>query len=420
MKPLFTAISLASLATFAGCSQEPAPESDPIVIGMVVNRSREAADFSQGLINGAQLAVDEVNSAGGLLDGRPILLDIRNDKGLPEEAERETRDLIAGGAVAVTGFTSSSRALGPAQVAADEKVPVLSCCGTSDQLTEIPESGDGYFFRIVPPDSLQAPVVAEAAVEHLDCTRMVVLHYDDAYGAPFAPLIAEAFEELGGVVAASIPIREESGTFFSAINEAEENSPECLALVAFGEDIARIISEWDEEIGRSVGWIATDGALSGDLIANIDPALLDGLVVTSPDFLPETPRADTVRAAYSQTYGTEAPAFSLGQYDLIAVLALAIEHAGEADPEIVRNSLFTVSAPGDFRVEPGSIHEGLSALSRGADVDYQGATGVVDFDPCGNVTTDYALLMYSETEEDFVRTERISVDEGTPCPRAEN
>ncbi len=371
------------------------------------------------MLNAAKLAVAEVNSAGGVLNGRLLELVVRNDHGIAASAEEETRDLMNEGVVALTGYIASSRTLEAASLAAEKQVPVLSCCATSDQLTSIPESGDGYFFRIVPPDSLQAPVVARAATDILGCSRMAVLYYDDAYGKPFAPLIVEAVESGGGEVVSVLPIIKNSGTFLSTLRKAEAETPECVAVIALGEDVARIIEEWDADIGRKVGWLATDAALDGSLLTEISPTLLDGIVVTAPDFFPNRRQARAVQSAYRQAYGREAPEYSLGQFDIIAALALAIEHAGTDDPSVVRDSLFSVTRPGGFRVEPGIIHEGFSAIHRGSEVDYQGASGVVDFDPCGNVVTDYMVLQYKQSIEDFELYERISLDEGAPCPRAD-
>lgn len=102
-----------------------AAEGEPIVIGMATSLSGSIALFGEANRNGAQLAVDELNEAGGVL-GRPLELIVRDDQAQPEEGVSIARDLIIDdGVSALLGPVSSGVALAISEVAEERKVPFL-------------------------------------------------------------------------------------------------------------------------------------------------------------------------------------------------------------------------------------------------------------------------------------------------------
>jgi branched-chain amino acid transport system substrate-binding protein len=131
-----------------------AAEGDPITIGMATTLSGSIALFGEANRNAAQLAVDELNDAGGVL-GRPVELIVRDDQARPEEGVRIARDLIIDEDIqALLGPVSSGVALAITEVAAERQVPFLVHTSNTEALTTT--GFHPYFVSVVPNTGMEA------------------------------------------------------------------------------------------------------------------------------------------------------------------------------------------------------------------------------------------------------------------------
>ncbi|MGH3440551.1 MAG: ABC transporter substrate-binding protein, partial [Nitriliruptorales bacterium] len=137
----------------AGEDAAPA-EGEPIKIGMATTLSGSIAIFGEANRNGAQLAVDELNEAGGVL-GRPVELIVQDDQAKPEVGSQLARDLIIGDGVSVLlGPVSSGVALAITEVAKERKVPFIAHTSNTEALTTT--AFHEYFVSVVPNTGMEA------------------------------------------------------------------------------------------------------------------------------------------------------------------------------------------------------------------------------------------------------------------------
>ena len=404
-----------------GDSHGDGAKREPIRLGMLAAFSRDNDELAQGEKAAMELAIGEINAAGGLLGGRPVELVTGDDMLQPGPGKQEAKRLIEEeGVVALVGPESSSVTQAVLEVSVPAKIPNISCCATSADLDTAQGQGkrERYFFRALAPDSFQAPVLAQAALECHACTKLAIFHLDDAYGNPFAEALTESFEKQSGAAVVFDEAHDGEETDFSKqVQEAADSGADCAALIAYSQDGAAIRSAWQKLAGRDVGWVASEGVF-GDFVSRLsDPKLAEGMVITAPVFDPDSPENEAFKVAYRANYDMEPLAYNAQVYDATALLVLAIARAGSLEGPAIRDALFDVSAPGpasdDVIITPGTLADGLVAIAAGTGVNYEGASGSVNFEDYGNVRSDYELYRWGEDG----MPERLGlVRPGTPLP----
>jgi len=397
-----------ALATTLACACGPEatlPDDtfEPIRIGLIVSRSGALGGDGPGWEAASRLAVLEVNAAGGLLGGRPVELFVLDDETNTGDMEFQAAladEMIREDVVGVVGAAASSISLGVTSVLTPARVPQISCCSTSDRITafnEALEPDARFFFRTIAPDSLQSRVVAIAAQDQA-CANVAILHLDDDYGQPFGDAIAAALTDAEVPVAVQVPFTEGQPSYAAEVAMVMGAMPDCVALVAFPRSAGVIFRDWDAAGGADVTWIGTDGIRAPAFVDEVgNPALLTNVFGTSPVTDALTPEYNSYASRFQASLSGEAPIpFSSNQYDATALLMLAIERAGTTEGTAVRDALYEVSTRDtepDFQ-RAGELADALHEIGMGRDIDYQGASGNVDFDDVGNVVSPYEIWRY--------------------------
>jgi len=407
-------VALSLALTLVSCGEESTARDEPIVIGVIVSLSGGLGAVGDHLAKSAQLAAREINAAGGLLGGRPVELVVVDDRTDADQAQRVTEDLLAQGAVGIIGSLGSTATLAIEGLTHEARVPQISCCSTSQEVTEAQSRDDRYLFRTAPSDTVQARVLARLVVESA-CERVAILHIDDRYGSPFAESIRQSLGEEPAVgVVEVVPFEGGRSNYDAEVQAVATANPDCVALVAFPDEGGEILRAWNG-LGSPppVLWIGTDGLKDGGFpTAAGDASFVDGVIGTAPITAPDTPSANAFAETYQITYGAEPGIFGGNQYDATILLALAIEKAGSTDGPLVRDALYAVANrdADEPSIISGEMDEALGILQEGGDVDYVGASGPVDLDPSGDVVSDYEIWAY-ELGTGFIKVDEISASD---------
>ena len=387
--------------------EEPQSTDDPIVIGWVADFSGPLAEYGLEMETGAQLAVDHINAAGGLL-GRSVEL-VTADTGTdPTRAVQEARRLVeVEGAVGLAGPVASSTTLPVGEsVCGPLQVPCVTPAATSPQITLADD--DGFLFRATLSDAAQGPVLAQLAVDQ-GFSRVGVLYRDDPYGQGLAEAFAASFGGEANLVPYQ-PVAQPS--YLAELQRAAEGGAEALVVIAFEEAQVFIREALEQELFDQ--FLFVDGSKSQDLIDAIGGEYLSGMPGTAQAPGPETPSLAAWQDAYIRVYG-ELPAlpFVAESYDATMVLMLAIEAAGSTDGAAIRDALPIVSSPGGETVIAGAagVAAGLEILRNGGDIDYEGAATTLNWNAAGDVTSGYiGIWQYTDDGIAEVRQVAFSLD----------
>lgn len=407
--------ALFGVSAIAGCRGATLPpgSTEPIRVGVVLTLDLDGIAYREAI----ELATREVNAAGGALPGRPIELLVAESMNDPDRAVMEAQRLLDEGAVAILGDGGSTNTLAIArEVTTPGRIPHLSCSATSPNLTalnaaEDPE--DRFFFRTAPSDVNQATVLTTVAIDDASCARVVLLHQNDDYGTPIATALAADLRAASITVAATIPYTFGQPSYTSEVAMAIAATPDCVAILGYPQEAGLIIRAWGTASGPSVRWIGTDALFTPMFVSEAgSAAVIDGFLGTAPQTAPATPEygdfAGRLRAAFARPADFEPEQYTASCYDAAALLYLAIAEAGSTDGDALRDALRRVSRTASGTVVRATdLARAIDLLAAGDAVNYEGASGSVDFDDQGDVVTDYIVWRFVASTSTFTELRTV-------------
>ncbi len=364
---------------------EPIVSDEPLKIGLLADFSGPLAEFGPSIQTGVDLAIKQLNDAGGVL-GHPVQLVIGDTALDPTQATEETRRLIeVEGVHAIVGPLASSITLAVVEsVAADAGVLVISPSATSPQLT-IAEDND-FLFRSTVSDAAQGPVLAQLAADQ-GYSNVGVIFLNDPYGQG----LAEAFNDAWGGEANIVSIEPRQATYLSELQQAADNDAEVLIVIAFPQEAEIFIREALEQ-GLFDEFLFVDGSKSQELVDAIGGEYLEGMRGTAPSPGPGSPALLLFNESYIAEYGELSPLpFVAEAYDAAVAIGVAAQAAGSIDRAAIRDSLRTVAGPpGDpYAIGGEGVGAALAAVAQGWEVDLEGAATTLDWDENGDITSGY-------------------------------
>ncbi len=167
-------------------------QSNNFRIGIVGPFTGPSADFGIPMLNGLQLAVEEINAVGGYL-GRPLELVIKDDKANPDEGLKVSQELVAAKVSAVIGFCNTGVAAKSLDVYQNAKLPLIVPCSTGSPLTAKYPAVDSYIFRTSARDAIQAPFVVDDIVKR-GWTKVAIFADTTGYGEAGLKDVEKALE----------------------------------------------------------------------------------------------------------------------------------------------------------------------------------------------------------------------------------
>ena len=151
------------LVATSGCTERLDP-IEPVVVGLLVPEGSESlGGIAQSWKQAAILAKEQINAAGGLYDGRPMVLEIRDTAASATIAADAMRELIEADVVGVVGPATSGESIATRDLAAAAEIPQISCCATSVEVTAEQSQREGWFFRTTAHDKFQGGAIAYLA-----------------------------------------------------------------------------------------------------------------------------------------------------------------------------------------------------------------------------------------------------------------
>ena len=383
----------------------------PLKIGALLSFTGGLSDFGEPIFNGVELAVTEINEAGGV-NGQDVEL-VRGDTGTnPDQAATDAQRLVdIEGVHGIVGALSSGVTLRVAeQVTGPAGVVQISPASTSPGLTDA--NDNDFLFRTTISDAAQGLLLANLA-DDAGYGTVCNVFVNNAYGEGLSDAFTSAFENLGGTVNAAVPHEEAQVTYASELAECE--GADALAAMAYPESAGIFLREAVEG-DLFENYVFGDGTKSTDMFDELGWAVFDGARGTAPAALPSD--ADSsFEERYEAVYGDfpQLP-FIKEAYDAVYVIALAAEAAGSTDRTAIRDELRNVAnAPGTV-IDPGpeGFAAAKTALAAGEDINYEGVTGPLEFDSAGDPAVGAIEWFHVDgAAEEFVQDKLWKVDLAT-------
>lgn len=319
--------------TLNNCTKEKSVET--IVIGGVLPMTGDAAKYGVWMSQGMELAIDEINSQGGI-KGKKLVLKVQDSKTNPSEGVSALKFMLttSNPSMVITTLTSVSKALIPISEA--EKI-LLFANATLPGLTE---AGD-YVFRNVANLAGDVQAIANYCSEKLNNKPVAILWRNDDFGVWGSKKFKEKYEKAGGKIVASESYNPDTKDFKTHILKISKGNPSAVYVLGYSE--SGLIIKQAREL--SYKWQFLGITTLGDPeVYKIAGNALDGAVFSESafDFSAENVSLSNYMNAYKKEYGQKSEIWAATCYDAVKIFVTAYQSAKEDSPDSLRKAILSI------------------------------------------------------------------------------
>jgi branched-chain amino acid transport system substrate-binding protein len=343
MKYIFTSLLLFIFVGTASAGK------DPVFIGLDAEFGHKTSTSAQAVQKGMEIAIDEINRAGGVLGGRKLELVVTDNKSMPAFGVDNLKDLAAKkDLVGVFGAKFSPVVMEWVPVAQELGIPIFATWSSANPITDNVYK-PSYVFRLSLKDAWAAPAFLRFAKEERKATRIGLLVPNTSWGRSNQSALAKASTSQGVTIVGERWYNWGDKSLVGLYKELAEAGAQAIVLIANEVEGAILIKEVASlPVGEQLPMISHWGVTGGELAEMVGDAMqkVDFTVVQTFSFIgAKSPAAKRVLAALKQRYGitsAEAVVSPVGvahAYDLTHILARAINKAGSTDRSKIRDAL---------------------------------------------------------------------------------
>ncbi len=324
-----------------GCKKHPAPHAGlaenqtTIKIGEVGSMTGSEATFGVSTHNGISLAIQELNSTGGV-QGKSLELITADDQSKPDEAATAVTKLINQNSVtAILGEVASSRSMAMAPIAQHNKIPMISPSSTNPSVTEM---GD-YIFRVCFIDPFQGEVMAKFSLNDLKIRRVAVLtDLQSDYSTGLSRYFTLAFKKGGGTITTEQSYESGDIDFKSQLTAIRAAKPEAIWVPGYYTEVA-LIARQAKELGLTIPLLGGDGWDSPKLGEIAGKALDNSYFSNHYSSENQAPPIQSFISKYKTKFGAVPDGMAAMGYDATKVLADAMKRAKTLSPADIRDAI---------------------------------------------------------------------------------
>jgi branched-chain amino acid transport system substrate-binding protein len=357
-------------------SAAPATKGDgTLTLGTLLPQTGSLAFLGPPEFAGVDLALKEINEAGGVL-GKPVAkMDTDSGDTTTNIASQSVDKLLAQKADAIIGAASSSVSESVIDKITGAGVH-FSPANTSDVFTTINDRG--LYFRTSPPDKLQGRVLGDLIVADGNDT-VAIMAMQDSYGTGLADQVQKTVTDGGGEVVERVDYDPKAADFSADVAKIKAKNPKGIVLIGF-EETSKVIQELVKQglPATKHKWYMVDGNTSNTNYVKMPKGTLKGVKGTIPGAAaPE----DFQKKLLEVNKDLEDFSYAPESYDAANLIALAAEAAKSDAGVDIAAKLAEVSKGGD---KCKSFKECVDLLKAGKDIDYEGVSGPVEFNEAGD------------------------------------
>ena len=353
-------------------ASQPAANLDPIPmrIGAILPQTGALSGIIDALEEPLRMGAEEMNAVS---DGL-VTVDFTDSGTDATIASQNIDQYLTGDHNAIIGPAAS----GVANAVWDKvnTSEMVMCSGSSTGSVFSGEEYNPYHVRTAPSDDIQGPLLGNLILED-GYTDVAVVWRSDDYGVGFGEAVAGSIADAGGNVVIEEGYDQDLDSFTDLAQSIVSSGAEAVAMITFAEGEQLRL---DLQSAGFEGQIyVADGFVDNVTVENLDAELLEGLRGTYPAVAPSTGEA-TFGDRFAE-FAPDAPTvFSAHMYDCLAVLVLAAQVAQSSDPADYNAEIIGVTRDGE---KCSLIADCLEMVWAGTDIDYDGASGALDFSPNG-------------------------------------
>jgi branched-chain amino acid transport system substrate-binding protein len=347
----FKLLTLALLAMFlvavaGGCGSS---STDPIVISHAAPMTGDSGHFGKVEAEGIQIAIDEINAAGGI-DGRTVKFVNEDDMGNPKEAANVAQRISSNSdIVAVVGHWNSSCTLAGIPIYDAAGIPVVT-----SSINQKISGSSKWVFRDSLTDEQAGSQIAEYAVKQLGAKRIAIFYTNNDFGKGQNDVFTRVAKGLGSdVVASESYIEGQSRDFTPQLTKIKNVNPDLIFLAGYYTEGAMIVQQ-ARRLNMDIPIIGPDGLNSEEFVKlggdTVEDVMFAGYFHSSMEF----PGTAEYAEKYRDKYGYDSDTFAALAYDATRLILEGMK-------------------------ENGPTREGIQTYLEGVE-DFPGVAGPITFD----------------------------------------
>ena len=345
MKKFLALLALTTIA-FSGCTKKT--NENEILIGSYSSNTGATATFGVFQMRGIEMAVEEINAAGGV-NGKKIKHINYDNKSDNDETLAVVNRLVSQDkVVAIIGEATSGRSKIGAQIAQQNKIPMLTSSATNPDVTKV----GNYIFRACFIDPFQGQVMAKFMIENLKLKKAAVLRdVKNDYSVGLSDVFKEELKKMGGEIVDDIAYQEGDIDFKSQLTSIKTKNPDVIFVPGYYNEVA-LLAKQLKEMGMKQILLGGDGWSSPKLY-EIAKDAMNGHYFSN-HYTTESTDPKTVQFVknFKAKYNEDADVMAALAYDATYMMVEAIKNAKEITPDAIRDGLARIK---DFKGVTGNI-----------------------------------------------------------------
>jgi len=345
MKKFLALLALTTIA-FSGCTKKT--NENEILIGSYSSNTGATATFGVFQMRGIEMAVEEINAAGGI-NGKKIKHINYDNKSDNDETLAVVNRLVSQDkVVAIIGEATSGRSKIGAQIAQQNKIPMLTSSATNPDVTKV----GNYIFRACFIDPFQGQVMAKFMIENLKLKKAAVLRdVKNDYSVGLSDVFKEELKKMGGEIVDDIAYQEGDIDFKSQLTSIKTKNPDVIFVPGYYNEVA-LLAKQLKEMGMKQILLGGDGWSSPKLY-EIAKDAMNGHYFSN-HYTTESTDPKTVQFVknFKAKYNEDADVMAALAYDATYMMVEAIKNAKEITPDAIRDGLARIK---DFKGVTGNI-----------------------------------------------------------------
>ena len=332
MKKAIKVLSVLALVLimFTGCAKK---DADSIKIGGIFPLSGPVAVYGVEAKNGIELAIEEINAAGGI-NGKSVVLISEDDEGNPEKTVNAFKKLTTKDKVTmIIGSLTSGCTAAITTLAQNQNVLLIAPAATMESITD----AGNFIFRACFIDPFQGTVGGKFSSETLKAKKAAVL-YDIAndYSIGLYENFKKAFLASGGIMAAEESYTTNDMDFNAQITKIKNANPDVVYLPDYYATVALIAKQLRAQ-GVNASIVGADGW--GGIVDNAGDEILNGFYSDHYAADSTDPKVVSFVNSYKNKYNSTPVSFAALGYDSMYIIKDAIVNAGSTDASAVRDAV---------------------------------------------------------------------------------
>lgn len=310
-------------------------------IGGIGPLTGDASSYGISVKNGAQIAVDEINEAGGAA-GYQFELLFEDDELDEEKSVNAYNKLMDSNVNAILGSVTSGCSIAVSEVSKDDGILQITPSGSAQACTQYDNA-----FRICFTDPMQGELMAKYIIEKGIKKTAIIYNVSDEYSKGIADAFTTEYQAAGGTISASESYNTGDIDFKTQLTTIKNSDAEALFLPVYYSDVASI-SEQAAGVGLALPYFGCDGWDGVIKQLNGDTSKIDGAVFLTPFVASsEDEKVKNFVEKYSEKFGATPDQFAADGYDGVYAMAKALEQTnGDASNEALISAMTSITVDG--------------------------------------------------------------------------